>query len=384
MRGYVIKNGVVYAPGSRYLEKKDIYVKNGLISAEEPKDASVIDAEGCIVTPGLIDYHVHYFAGGADNGVNPDVSSFPNGVTTAVDGGTCGVSSFPLFRQAVMERVDVRLLAQLLVASGGQLTERYPEDLRAEKIDGERIRELFSRCPDRLAGLKTRLSADIIGREEARDSLKRSVELAEQLGCNLTVHMTNPAMDLEEMAAILRPGDVMCHIFQGKGETILDEKGRVRKGIWQARTRGVLFDACNGKNNFDLKVAEAALRQGFFPDIISSDVNAVSCYEGVLHSLPRVLSKYLAYGQRLEDILDAAILMPAKLIRREELASLEPGTEADLFLFRVENRAITYLDYTEGKNRLEGNQIIVPQLTMKGGRVVYSQTYFRCWGQKVF
>ncbi|MDO4267514.1 MAG: amidohydrolase family protein [Eubacteriales bacterium] len=379
MADYVIKNGTVYVPGTGRFEKRDLYVSEGLMADGKAlsEECKVIDAAGCYVTAGFVDYHVHYFKGGADNGVDPDMASFPNGVTTAVDGGTCGVSSFEIFKRAVIDRADTGLFAQLLTASGGQLTERYMERLDAELIDGERIAAMFKRFPDVLAGLKTRISANIIEPEKARASLERSVELAEQLGCNLTVHITNPAMDLEEMAGILRKGDVMCHIFQNKGrENILDEDGNVRGGIWKARERGVLFDACNGRSNFDLKVARAALSQGFFPDIISSDINTCSYYEGVLHSLPRVLSKYLAFGQPLERILDAAIFAPAQVIGHPELASLEAGTPADLVIFRVEDHPMVYLDHTNGANRLEGNQAIVPQLTMKAGKVVYSQVWF--------
>ena len=160
MTGYIIENGTVYVPGSGKFEKRDLFIINGKIQNKiESKEKllaedniRVIDAEGCYVTKGLIDYHVHYFQGGADNGVNPDVASFPNGVTTAVDGGTSGVSSFEIFRQAVIGRADVRLLAQLLVGSGGQLTERYPEHIEKEMIDEDRITEMFEKHKDCLVG----------------------------------------------------------------------------------------------------------------------------------------------------------------------------------------------------------------------------------------
>ena len=209
-----------------------------------------------------------------------------------------------------MDRVDVELYAQLLVGSAGQLSENSTERIEAEQIEEERILEMFERYPQKLVGLKTRLSANVIGDpKEARRSIEKTVEIADRLGCNVTVHITNPAMNLEELASVLRKGDVICHMFQNIGtETILDKNGRVRPGIWKARERGVLFDACNGRNNFNLEVAEKALEQQFFPDIISSDINTCSYYEGVLHSLPKVLSKYLAFGLPLNKILDTAIL----------------------------------------------------------------------------
>ena len=378
MYNYVIKNGRVYDPLKGFMENRDIYIENGRLKESFPgPECQVIDAKGCYVAPGFIDYHVHYFKGGAENGVNADAASFPCGVTTAVDAGTCGASSYEIFQKAVIDRSDVRLLAQLLVASGGQLTSRDTENLDPELMDVKRIKELFRTYPNTLTGLKIRLSANIASPETAKASLKKAVELGEELGCNLVVHITDPAMNLEKMASILRKGDVICHAYQNKGkETILDRNKNVREGILRARERGVLFDACNGKNNFDLKVAQTAIEQGFYPDIISSDVNTVSYYQGVLHSLPRVLSKYLTFGMSLEHILDAAVLMPARLIGREDLASLKPGTEADLVIFKVEEREITYRDWTDGINELKGHEIIVPQMTIKGGNVVYSQVYF--------
>lgn len=382
MTGYIIKNGTVYVPGSKKFEKKDLYIKNGKLTSSfsesgTTEDIRTINAEGCIVTKGLIDYHVHYFEGGADNGVNPDAASFPSGVTTAVDGGSNGVNSFDRFKKDIIDRTKVGLYAQLLVGSTGQLSQLCPENINASMIEEERILDLFARYPDQLVGLKSRLSSYIIDAKDAPASLEKSVNLAEKLGCNLTVHITDPAMNLEELAGILRKDDVICHVFQDKGkENILDSSGKIRKGIQKARERGVLFDASNGKNNFNIKVAKAALEQGFFPDIISSDINSNSYYEGVLHSLPKVLSKYLAFGLPLEQILDAAILKPAELLRHPELASMEAGAPADLFLFQLQERKMTYFDHTNGQNRLLGNQVIVPQMTIKNGKVVYSQVYF--------
>ena len=386
MTGYKIINGTVYEPGSGRFEKKDVYIWKGKLVTGFPKEAEqqkeeqirVIDAAGCYVTKGLVDYHVHYFEGGADNGVNPDVASFPNGVTTAVDGGTCGASCFEIFKKSIMDRADVELYSQLLVGSSGQLSERYAEQIEAEQIEEEKIVELFRKYPGELVGLKTRLSANIIeGEEKAEKSLEKTVQIAERLGCNVTVHITNPAMDLEKMVSILRKGDVVCHAFQAKGrESILDAEGRIRQGILKARERGVLFDACNGRNNFNLKVAQKALEQGFFPDIISSDINTSSYYEGVLHSLPKVLSKYLAFDQQLSQILDAAILKPAQLLGKEELASMGEGAPADLFLFKIEDHPVRFYDHTNGENYLDGNQVIVPQMTIKNGKIVYSQVYF--------
>ncbi len=378
MRGFVIKGGTVYDPIRHKWSRRNVFVEKGKIADGDGAGRGEwmeIDAAGCIVTSGLIDYHVHYFNHGTENGCNGDLASFPCGVTTVVDGGSCGAANYEMYIRSAMAFSDVRILNMLLVGSGGQITDRYPERLEEKYLDREKIRELFARYPDNLVSLKTRMSVGIIDRAEARRSLEAAVELAEELGCNVNVHITNPVMDLEELTAILRPGDVVCHVYQGKGrETILDESGNVRNGIRKARERGILFDASNGCNNFDLEVCRRAIEQGFVPDIISSDINTSGFYLQPLHSLPRILSKYLEFGMCLEDILDRATIAPARLIGREELASMDPGTEADIAVFRMKEKPVRYFD--RDGHQMAGSHVLVPQLTMKGGKIMYCQADF--------
>ena len=376
MTSYFIVNGTVYDPAKHRMYLGDIAVEEGKIVAGRPSgEYETIDASGCIVTTGLIDYHVHYFNHGTENGVNADAASFPCGITTVVDGGSAGAGNYEMYRKSAMAFSDVRIFNQLLMGSGGQATERYPEHLEEQYFDKDKIRKLFRQYPDNLKGLKLRLSKGIIEPEEARRSLKSTVELAEELGCNVCVHVTNPVIPIEEIAAGLRKNDVMCHIYQGKSQdTILDEDGRIKKGINQARERGVLFDASNGCNNFDLEICRKALEQGFVPDIISSDMNVNGFYMQPLHSFPKVLSKFISLGMKIEDVLDAATITPAKLLKREELASLAADTEADLAIFKLEQHSIKYRD--KAGHAFVGHEALVPQMTIKGGRIMYSQVYF--------
>lgn len=59
----LIKNGTVFNPRTGFNKKQDVYVVEGYvreIADHIDKDADrIIDAEGCWVTPGLIDVHVH-------------------------------------------------------------------------------------------------------------------------------------------------------------------------------------------------------------------------------------------------------------------------------------------------------------------------------------
>lgn len=371
----LIKGGKVYNPQLHCFELRDLAVQDGVLAERlEGTDIITVDASDCIVTPGLIDYHVHYFNHGTENGVNPDVASFPCGITTVVDGGSCGAANYELYRKSVMAYSDVRILNALLTASGGQGTDQYPENLEARYFDTEKIKALFRKYPDNLVGLKTRLSKGIIEGKEAEESLEATVGLAEKLNCNVIVHITDPSIPLEHLAARLRPGDVICHAYQSIGETILDDEGRVRSGLQKARARGVLFDASNGRKNYDLDVCKKALEQGFYPDIISSDINSSSCYTQPLHSLPRIMSRYLDMGMSLEQVLDTVTLNPARVLGRMDLVSLESKTTADLAIFKLKKRKVDHRDFAG--HTFCGTQILVPQWTMKGGRVMYCQADF--------
>ena len=346
MNAFVIKGGRVYNPLRGDWKDRDVAVENGKIISGVPRgEYQVIDAAGCVVTAGLIDYHVHYFNHGTENGINPDAASFPCGVTTAVDAGSSGAANYELYRNTVMAMSDVRIFNMLLMASGGQITDQYPERLEEQYFDKKKIRDLFARYPENLVGLKTRMSVGIIAADAAVRSLSATVELADEIGCNVSVHITNPIMDLEEIGRILRKGDVICHMYQGKGEeTILDAKGNVRKGLLEAREKGVIFDASNGCNNYDLEVCRQAMAQGFWPDIISSDINTSGFYLQPLHSLPRIMSKYLEFGMSLEDVLDAVTIIPARLLGRPELASMDEGTAADIGIFDIRQKRVVYCD----------------------------------------
>lgn len=375
MHTFLITNGKVYDPLKHTWECRDVYIENGKIAASLSADTNhVIDASGCIVMPGLIDYHVHYYLGGSENGVNPDASSFPCGITTAVDGGTVGVGGYELYRRTIVAGAQVRLLNYLLIASGGQSNDRYPENLDPALFDENKILRFFEKYGDNLVAIKTRISNNIISPAQVERSLKRTVEIAQKAGTRVVVHVTDCSVPLDELAAMLRPGDVICHIYQGRGNTCLDENGNVLPGLWKARERGVLFDASNGRSNYDLEVCRKAVSQGFVPDIISSDNNTSSWFLQPMHVLPRILSKYLDFGMDLADVLDTATIRPAELIGMPSLACMAPGTEADLAVFSLAEKEVPYRDLAG--HAFTGHKVLVPQMTFKDGQCVYCQADF--------
>ena len=374
----MIKNGNVLDSECEKAEKKDIVLDNGKIikvGTNLKYDAKqVIDAEGCIVSPGLVDYHLHLFKGASDHGIIPDSALLPNGVTTAVDAGTSGVSTYHAFRRLTAENTQLRTKALLNISPIGMLNDMQHENLDPKYFDEKRMRELFETYPDDLVGIKLRMSLDV-NPEMKEETLYKTIEIAETLGKRLIVHVTNPAMDIEKMALALRAGDVFCHMFQGKNQSIIDENGKIRNGIIQAREKGVLFDACNGRSNFDTDVAKKAMQQGFIPDIISTDMTTSTLYIQPVISLPFVMSKYLALGMSLPDVIRKSSLFPAKLLGLDrQIGRIEEGFIGDIAIFKLKKKKVEFVDYL-GK-KMVGSEVLVPQATIKDGIIVYRQTDF--------
>ena len=373
---FLLQNGVVYNPRMHVMEKKNIAISNNMLVEldNEATYDSVIDAQDCIITTGLIDYHVHCYAGGCDFGLKPDIISPCCGITTVVDGGSCGVSNYKQFHEDVVEKSETRVLGYLLVASGGQVTSAYPENLDPIKLEEQRILDCFNKYPNEIVGLKIRLSKNIVDGTKAEKALNRTVEIADKAKTRVIVHVTDCSIPLDKVASILRPGDVICHIYQGKRNGCLDNDGKVLAGLWEAKKRGVLFDVGNGCNNFDLEVCKSAIKQGFTPDIISTDNTTLGCFIQPLHSLPRVLSKFIDMGLSLEEVLDAATISPAGLIGKPELGSMDIGTVADICILKKKEKEMLYTD--RANHKFYGTQALVPMMTFKAGIPMYCQADF--------
>mgnify|MGYP004710460053 FL=1 len=178
--------------------------------------------------------------------------------------------------------------------------------------------------------------------------------------------MTDPVQSTEQLLEIVRSGAVFAHGFHGKGDTLLDESGRVKNAARQARQRGVIFDCAHGRNNFSQHVAQQAVADDFLPDIISSDLSAITLNRSPVFGLPWVMSKFLAMGMSLFDVIACCTSRPAALLgMSQEIGTLQPGSCADVALFRLEKRGVTFTDVHQ--HTLAGSQLLVPQLTLKAG-----------------
>lgn len=373
-----IINGHIVDPAAGRNGPGNVYVKGKhVIQAPAPEETAakyVIDATGCLVFPGFIDMHAHVYDKGNESGVPHEYVFPPGGVTTILDGGTAGSANFQAFYDTIITSAALRIKALLNIAPTGLCTRRHHESVDPACYDEPRIRELFAEYPDVLVGIKARVSKNIVG-GMGLEPLKHTVAFAESVNRPVVVHVTNPAAPLEEIAEALRPSDVVCHVYQGHGHTILDADGNVSTGIRRARERGVLFDAANGSAHFSLPLTRRALQQGFLPDFISTDLSTLTMYREPVMGMAYLLSKYLNLGMDETALARCASANPARWLGMEkEIGTLAPGAFADIAIVRKEKKRVKFTDTF--KESFYGTEMLMPQLTMCSGRILFRQMDF--------
>ncbi len=385
----LIINGNVYDPLTGKTEGKELAVKNGLIQfpntsgIPETNPEDIIDAKGKYVLPGLIDEHAHLYYQGSIIGANADTTCIPGCVTTAVDGGTTGASGFELFRQANIVRYEANVLAYLNVSTfGNKSLCLHEEDHDPADFREDLIIDLFRLYPDILRGLKVRMCKATLG-GHGISPLVGALEMADQIGrlgyhCPVIVHYDDlpKNVKLTDILTLLRPGDVLAHVFQTKGETIFSSDGKVFGFVKEAQEKGVLMDSCNGRVHWSFENLKKALGDEFYPDIISSDLVRPSEYKRPGFSLLHAMCVLSAVGMKKEKIFDAVTCNPAKAlgIMNRGAGSLKEGTPADVAILDVVKTNRIFEDRYGGEQ--PGNEMFIPLLTMRKGRIAYRQIFF--------
>ena len=375
----LIRNGLVIDPAQGIQKVASVAFEGSRCAGvfecgAEPTAAQEIDAEGCIVTPGLIDSHVHLFQPGTENSVAPDVTLLPMGVTSGIDQGSAGSGNFTGFYDSVIARSQTRVFAALNISSVGLITTRFPENLDPRFIDRDAMRRLFERYADVLCGIKVRISRNLVG-DLGLEPLRAAAETAAGLGTHISVHTTNPPEEIPAVLAHFRQGDVYSHTYQGQGNCIVSPEGRLYPEVAQARARGVLFDTADARVHYCYSVIRQAFAEGFFPDTISTDLVQGSLFQPGVFGLPRVMGKYLALGMPLFEVIRAVTATPAqKILNRPDLGTLRPGALADAAIFRLKDVDTVMTD--RGGESLRLRSLPVPQCTVLNGKVVFRQFDF--------
>jgi dihydroorotase len=375
----LIKSGHVMDPKNGINAVMDVAVTGGkiaLVAANIARERArtVADASGFYVTPGLIDIHAHVFWGSetnADysngyNAVQPDSHSFRAGQTTLVDAGGSGWRNFPQFKEQVIDRSKTRVLAFInIVGSGmrGGPVEQNMSDMDP-KLTAMRIRQF----KDVIVGVKV---AHYSGPEW--DPVTRAVAAGTEGNVPVMVDFGGhtPPLSLEDLLLKhLRPGDILTHTYAHVGGRIpiVDEQGTVRPYVLAARKRGIVFDAGHGGGSFLFRQAVPATKQGFYPDVISTDLHVGSMNSGMKDIL-NTMSKFLNLGMPLPDVIRANTSRAAEVIKRSDLGHLGAGAEADIAVLSLHKGKFGFIDVAGGK--MLGDQMLECELTVKGGQVIW-------------
>lgn len=373
----VIRDGRVFDPATSQFSRQDIALTDGRIARIAPAIEAgaadrVIGAAGLIVTPGLVDIHVHAFRWGQLIGLDVDPLSSRSGVTTFVDGGSSGSLNFMAFRRFVAERVRSNLYALLNVSAIGQTVDGI-QGLDVGEYDDLRFLHLASAVEvveknrDLIVGIKVRMYTGLT----TLAPMASARELADAVGLPLTVHVAKAPPSFGDLLPYLQAGDVVTHIYHPGPGALVDRQGRVRPEYLEARRRGVLFDTGTARFHTCFPVVRAALDQGFLPDTISTDLT-LNNYNHITIDMPTTLSKFLALGLPLEQALRMVTGEPAKILPPDRgHGKLAEGLPADLALFELEPGDFTYEDLFG--NRLRAEKRLVCRRTIKDGVVLTPQ-----------
>ena len=370
MLDLLIINGHVIDPANQVDEVRPVAVYNGEIvpyDGEEPA-RHTIDAAGRYVFPGLIDSHAHMFTEGTEIGIYPDLAYLPTGVTSAVD-ATAGVANYRLFRSAIIARSKVTIKSFLQMCSAGLATTSYHENINPKYFNPEKIARIYHENKDNILGLKIRQSEEL-AEGLGIEPLKATVAIAEKIGCPVEVHCTNIPVPTSDVLDVLRPGDIFEHVYQGVKNTILDENGKLYDCVVKARERGILFDTAEGRKHGDFDVMLKAKEQGFIADFCSTDLVLASMYRRSIFSLPNLMSRYIAMGIPMAEVVRMSTQAPAHLMKMDgEIGCLSAGPRADIAIFNWIPLHQTYRDWKG--STFQADMTLKPEMTIKDGDIVY-------------
>jgi dihydroorotase len=376
----VIKDGHVIDPKNNIDGIMDIAIADGKIAQvskniDSKKAVQVVNAKGLYVTPGLIDLHSHNFYGtepdhsysNGNSALPPDGFTFRTGVTTVVDAGGSGWKSFPTFKKNVIDESQTRILAMLNIVGEGMRGGPYEQN--TNDMDSKMTAIVAKMYPGIIVGVKV---AHFNGHEWT--PVDRAVEAGKIADIPVMIDFggSNPPLSIEELfMKHLRPGDIFTHAFGqlASREFIVDTNtNKVKPFVFAAQKRGIVFDVGYGGISFAFSQAIPALKDGFLPNSISTDIHTGSM-NNAMKDMTSVMSKFLAMGMKLQDVIKASSWNPATEIKRQDLGNLSVGAEADVAILNLRSGKFGMFDYKGYK--IETDRKFECEMTIKGGRIVY-------------
>ena len=377
----IIKGGHVIDPKNNINDVMDIAVKDGKIllvakNIDAQEGIQVVQAEGLYVVPGLIDMHVHVFHGtnpdqqymNGPSSVVPDGFTFRAGVTTVVDAGCAGWRTFPAFKIQTIERSQTRVLAFLNIVGEGMRGGPFEQNLK--DMDPQVTAKFALNNKSDIVGIK-------LAHFEGPDwtPVDRSVEAGKLASLPLMVDFggSNPPLSIEELfMQHLRPGDIFTHCFAQLGnnrESVVDpQTSTVKPFVWEAAKRGIIFDVGYGGISLAFSQAIPAIKSGFYPHAISTDLH-IGSMNGAMKDMLTTMSKFLAMGMDLQSVIKASTWIPAQMIKREELGTLSVGSDADIAILNIRKGKFGFFDYTGYK--IEADRKLECEMTIRAGKIVF-------------
>jgi dihydroorotase len=375
----VIKNGDILDPSQSLRGKRDIGIRYGVIEALEadiPAERAlrVLDAGGKLLTPGLVDLHSHVYPYGSALGIPADELVQHQCTTTCVSAGDAGANNFAAFRRHIVAQTRTRLYAFVHVANMGLTPFPVAELYNIDFADVDAAAKAVGSNADIVLGIKVRMSENVIAKN-GLEPLKRAIAACEKSGTPAKVMCHIGGVETEALMSqildTLRAGDVLTHAYSGApnlngGFTNIVQGGKLLPAALAAKQRGVVFDVGHGGGSFDFTVAEPAIAQGCPPDTISSDIHVFSGNTPGMPYLPWVMSKFLALGFSLEQVVTMATANPAKVINRlPKLGTLQVGGPGDVAIMEFVEGPVSFVDTRN--NKRDGKAWLKPLQTVAGG-----------------
>src|SRR5215469_8087920 len=372
----VLRNGHVIDPKNNIDAQRDVAIRDGKIAAIEPSIPATaakqsVDISGLYLTPGLVDIHVHAFTGlrhntwgNGDLSIAPDIIAIPNGVTTVADAGSSGWRDFPEFRRRIIDNSSTRVFAFLNIVGAGMVNSDDVAEQNEHDMDLDALSKIIEQNRDIIVGIKT-----AHWQQPNFISVRKAVEAGNRNHLPVMVDFgwfDNKSYQ-QMISTLLRPGDISTHVFRMPAP-LLTPDGKPAPYMLDARKRGIKFDVGHGGGSFTFALAEPMVKNGFFPDSISTDLHVGSA-TGVMLNLPNVMSKILALGVPLAEVIRESTTNPATEIGHPELGQIAVGSVADIAVLRVDHGNFGYADLAGGK--VNGTERIVPEMTIRAGRVVF-------------
>lgn len=386
----LIKGGMLIDPVQEIHDRRDIGVSQGKIVAlnhdiAPSKAERVIDTKGKIVTPGLIDIHVHVADVITPIGVVPDEAGVLSGVTTLCDAGSTGYANFPGFQKFVIPQARTDVFCFLHVIPVGLAT--IPELWGSYAIDPEATLKVIENNRNVIRGVKLRATGAAI--EEAGFEMVRVAKrIATDAGLPLVVHIGIDPWEktpketvgafTRELLDLLDKGDILAHVFTPKIGGVIQADGTVAPELKEAMKRGVVLDVANAASNFRFEVARKGLEQGILPTTLSTDLTTTTFNRRAVLSLLVTMSKFLALGLSLHQVIQMTTINPARALNEEHRrGSLRIGMPADISILELVEGDFLFFDSLEENTSLKGTHLLIPKLTLKSGVEIEAYSRFK-------